>query len=358
MSRERGNERLFRAKWVLLLLAFAALPIAAQRRRAVSHPPYIPGTSCSTATVNHDLTGIQFFPPDNPWNTPVDAAAVDPASSAIMASMCPAGCAWLLAETAMPFNVVCGIAASTHFLFNYESDPGPYPMTSLIGPQDPGPGQALRQENGPCGSSGCNDGSDHHVLVMNRSDLKLYELYQPYQDATGQWHGAAGAVFDTTSNPARADGSPSADAAGLPILPGVLRCDEVRSGEIRHALRFTVSQTKRSFVHPATHCTYTAGAVPMGARFRLKASFDTTPFNPAAQTILRALKKYGMIVADNGTPFGITAEVADSCWVDLGLSEYHWGSGFYLFNLTNGQAVSGSDFEIITLGSEHTTGCE
>jgi hypothetical protein len=357
MSPKREIESLFRAIWLLALLTFATLPASAARHRAVHPAPYMPG-ACRTATVNDDLAGIQFFPLDNPWNTPIEGASVDPASNAMMASMCPTGCAGLLVETAMPINVICGITASTRFAFRYQSDPGPYPVTSLIGPREPWAGQALRQETGTCGSSECNDDKDHHVLIMNRSDMKLYELYQPYQDASGQWHGAAGAIFDITSNVARPDGSPSADGAGLPILPGLLRCDEVRSGEIRHALRVTLSQTKRSFVRPATHCTYTGGAVPMGARFRLKASFDRGPFTPAAQTILRALKKYGMIVADNGTPFGITAETADSCWVDLGLTEYHWSTSFYLFNLASGQTISGNNFEIVTMGTEHNTGCE
>jgi hypothetical protein len=308
----------------------------------------------STATVDHSVAGVQLFPSTNPWNTPIDTAPVDPASSAIIGSSTAA----VLVETAIPVNATCAITPAASFTFNYAvgSDPGPYPITTLVDPMTSSVALGLFQESGPCGSAGCADGKDHHVVLYDRSNSKLYEIYQSYRDASGLWRGASGAVFDTTSNTPRPDGSLSADAAGLPILPGLVRCDEVKAGEIRHALRFTLSQTKAAFVHPATHFTHTAGTAPMGARFRLKASFDISPFSPNAQVILRALKKYGMFVADNGTPYGISGEESQSCWVDLGLSQYQWGSGYYFISsTTGGPGVHGTDFEVIQLGPQLTT---
>jgi hypothetical protein len=177
----------------------------------------------------------------------------------------------------------------------------------------------------------------------------LYELYQPYQDAADDWKAAAGAVWDLTSNDLRPNGMTSSDAAGLPILPGLVRCDEVAAGEIDHALRFTLRSTADSYVHPATHNTSTDGTAPMGARFRLRSDFDISTFSEGFQVILRALQQYGMFVADNGTDFGITAEPSESCWVDLLGYEWTWGSGIYPTD-DDGARLNASDFEVVELG--------
>lgn len=315
------------------------------------------GSKCASPTVSRDLEGVELVPPDSPWRTPIDDEPVDPKSDEMLVkSACsPDRCAALIAETAVPVNTVCGVEPSVRFEFKYaaESDVGPYPITSLVARPDPAQPLALLQEQGPCPPTGCADGKDHHVLIYNHDDKKLYELYQPYLDAQGRWHAASGAIFDTTSNARRPDGWGSADAAGLPMMPGVLRCDEVANGEVKHALRFTLRQTKPTFVHPATHRTRTRGGAPMGARFRLKAAFDVTPYTKPQRTILNALKKYGMFLADNGTNFGISAEPSEKCWVEMGLTEYPWGSGFFFVSPRTGGKVRGSDFEVVKLGREY-----
>jgi hypothetical protein len=303
-------------------------------------------------TVDSNLSGVQLFPADNPWNTAIDGEPVDPMSAAIINN----SGAQVIVETAMPINVTCGITPMATFKFKYASisDPGPYPITTLIDPMTTTMPLALGQESGPCGAN-CDDGKDHHVLIYSKTDQKLFEIYQAYQSG-GQWNGSSGAIFDVTSNALRADGKGSSDAAGLPVIPGLVRCDEVASGAINHALRFTLGQTKPSFVHPATHFTHTSGSAPMGARFRLKASFDITPFSANAQVILKALKKYGMFVADNGTNYGITGERSKDCWVNLKLSEFPWGSGFFFISSKTGNAaLTGGDFEVIQMGPQLTT---
>jgi hypothetical protein len=164
-----------------------------------------------------------------------------------------------------------------------QSDPGPYPVP-LTAPVEAG--------------------SDRHVLVASRN-CHLYELYGAHRSGKG-WAAASGAVFNLRSSRLRPDGWTSADAAGLPILPGLVRPDEIRAGRIDHALRFTAPTTQRGFIHPATHqagSTSSANVPPMGARFRLKASFSLRGYHGASLIILRALKTYGMILADNGSPW-------------------------------------------------------
>jgi hypothetical protein len=305
-------------------------------------------------SVDSDLSGVQLFPADNWWNTPIDTANVDPMSDSIIATYAGAE---VIVETAMPINVTCGVTPSTALTFTYDtiSDPGPYPITTILAPMMAPMGTSMAQESGPCDpTTGCSDGKDHHLLVYDKSARELFEIYNAYQDGSGAWHGASGAIFDTTSNTLRGEGYGSSDAAGLPVIPGLVRCDEVAAGAINHALRFTLPSTKPSYVHPATHFTHTTGNTPMGAHFRLKSSFDESGFSAPAQTILTALKKYGMFVADNGTDFGITGETSASCWVDLGLSQYSWGSGFYFFDSVGNIALHGSDFEVTTLGTELT----
>ena len=179
-------------------------------------------------------------------------------------------------------------------------------------------------------------GSDAHVLVAS-SNCHLYELYGASRTSAG-WSAASGAVFDLRSNALRPDGWTSADAAGLPILPGLVRLDEVRDGHIDHALRFTIARTQRGYIHPATHqagSTGDANVPPMGARFRLKASFDTSKFHGAAKVVLDALKKYGMIVADNGSNWYLSG-ATDSGWDDSDLNQL--------------KTVPGSAFEAVYAG--------
>jgi hypothetical protein len=159
-------------------------------------------------------------------------------------------------------------------------------------------------------------GSDRHLLVVDRSRCRLYELYALRREG-GRWAAGSGAVWQLTSDRLRPDGWTSADAAGLPILPGLARADEVAAGAIRHALRFTAPRTARAHVYPARHDAGAGGAglPPMGLRVRLKASVDLSRFGPQARAVLRALKTYGMILADNGSPWYVTG-APSAAWDD------------------------------------------
>jgi hypothetical protein len=203
-----------------------------------------------------------FFPPDNPWNTPIDTAAVDPNSAAIISNIGLTtsfhpdfGANYNGGPFGIPYVVVSGTQARVNVSFDYadESDPGPYP----IPPNPP-----------------IEPGSDAHVLVVDRDNWKLYELFAAQRLADGTWHAGSGAIFDLSSNALRPAGWTSADAAGLPILPGLVRFDEVSAGNITHALRFTVSRSRRAYVYPARHWASSDTSSlrpPMGMRVRLKA---------------------------------------------------------------------------------------
>jgi hypothetical protein len=199
--------------------------------------------------------------------------------------------------------------------YGNESDKGPYPvpLTAKV-----------------------EAGGDRHVLVAS-ANCHLYELYGAYRSGSG-WAARSGAVFDLRSNRLRPEGWTSADAAGLPILPGLVRPDEIRAGHIDHALRFTVSRTQRGWIHPATHqagATTSALVPPMGARFRLKASFSTSGYHGAALVILKCLKKYGMFVADNGSNWFISG-ARSSMWNDADLDQL--------------KRVPGSAFQVVDSG--------
>jgi hypothetical protein len=200
--------------------------------------------------------------------------------------------------------------------YGNESDPGPYPVPP----------------NAPVEAGG-----DRHVLVAS-GDCHLYELYNASPDGSGGWRASSGAVFDLRSNRLRPDGWTSADAAGLPILPGLVRWDEIQAGHIDHALRFTVSRTQRGFIHPATHqagASDDANLPPMGARFRLKASYDISRFTGASRVVLEALRRYGMLLADNG-----------SNWFISGATDTHWNDD----DLNQLKSVPGSAFEAVESG--------
>jgi hypothetical protein len=203
----------------------------------------------------------------------------------------------------IPYTVVPAAQAQVPITFNAygdESNPGPYPIPL----------------NAPVES-----GSDAHVLVAS-ANCHLYELFGAARTASG-WSAASGAVFNLESNALRPDGWTSADAAGLPILPGLVRLDEVMSGHINHALRFTVSESQDGFIHPATHSagsTTNPNVPPMGARFRLKASFDLSGYHGESLVILEALKTYGMFVADNGSSWYLSG-ATDTAWNDDDLNQ-------------------------------------
>ena len=249
-----------------------------------------------------------MLPPGNEWNRKVNADPVDPRSDQYMAAM-NAGSRSVHpdfggnGEYGIPFVVVPGSQPRVPVEFDYadESDPGPYPI-----PAD----------------APIESGSDHHILVLDRDSCLLYETWDTRRSGAG-WLAGSGAVFDLRSGASRPAGWTSADAAGLPILPGLIRHDEVKAGRIEHALRFTVQRTQRAYVAPATHFASTstdAALPPMGLRVRLKAGFDTSGFGPTAKVVLTALKEYGMFLADNGGDWFITGE-ANPGWSDDEIGE-------------------------------------
>jgi hypothetical protein len=257
------------------------------------------------------LEGRRPFPDDNPWNTDVSTASVDPASQTLIAACGQRnlhpdfGTVWQGAPIGIPYLVVDGDQARVPVTFYYgdESDPGPYPI-----PAD-APVEGGADANG-----------DRHVLVIDRDAWKLYELFDAHPvDGGAAWSAGSGAIFDLSSNELRPAGWTSADAAGLPIFPGLVRYDEaVEQGEIRHALRFTCPRTRRAYVPPARHWASNAtdpSLPPMGMRVRLKADFDTSAFPEEVQAILDAMKRYGMLLADNGSGWYVSG-APDARWDD------------------------------------------
>lgn len=272
----------------------------------VTAPPPPPGGVRPDIGLNASFRGLRLFPAGDLWNQPVDTAQVDPNSGAILAAIGLGknlhpdfGADWNGGPFGIPYIVVPDATARTAVTFDYasESDVGPYPIPA----------------NPPIEPSG-----DKHLLVVTQQEFKLYELFL-LNGGPGAWTAGSGAIFDLTTGTERPAGWTSADAAGLPILPGLVRYDEVYElGEIRHALRFTVSRTRRAYVPPARHWASASSdplRAPMGMRVRLKASYDISGFSPPVQVILRALKTYGMIVADNGSDFFLSG-TADARWND------------------------------------------
>lgn len=290
-----------------------------------SQPDLGPGAS---------LHGRRVFPADNPWNQDISGSPVDPNSNRLIASIGldvglhpDFGTEWQGAPNGIPYVVVSGVQQKVPITFtDYgdESDPGPYPVP----PDAP-------VEGGPAGTG------DRHVIVIDRDNWKLYELFSAYPVNGGaSWRAASGAVFDLNSNALRPAGWTSADAAGLPVFPGLVRYDEVyEQREITHALRFTARTTRRAYVYPARHFASSRtdpNLPPMGMRVRLKASFDISGYSPAMQVILRALKRYGMILADNG-----------GNWFVSGSPDPRWNDD----ELHTLKTIKGSDFEVVQMGT-------
>ncbi|MCI0544539.1 MAG: hypothetical protein L0Z49_08880 [Actinobacteria bacterium] len=283
-----------------------------------------PGSSCPV------------LPADNIWNTPVDDLPVHPLSGQYV-SRIGSGASmhadfgsgvWPLGSDSpigIPYVTVGASQPDVAIQFTSwpgESDPGPYPV-----PAD------APVEGGPSASG------DRHVIVVDTADCVLYELFYAFPNGDGTWRAANGARHDLDSNALRPAGWTSADAAGLPIYPGLVRYEEVASGVIRHAIRFTAPQTKSAYVWPARH---EASSItdpsypPMGQRFRLKASFDISGFSWQTQVILQAMKIYGIILADNGSPWYISG-APDPRWDNDVLHELH--------------QVEGSDFEAVDVST-------
>lgn len=277
------------------------------------------------------IAGCNILPDDNIWNTPIDTAPLHPNSANYIntiganktlhpdfgsgvwppGSDSPIGIPYLVVDSSQP-------KVAVNFDYADESDPGPYPI-----PPD-----------APIEGGSSLDG-DRHVLVLEKDNCILYELFNAHRQPDNSWTAGSGAIFDLTSHDLRPDGWTSADAAGLPILPGLVRFDEVAAGEINHSIRFTVPQTQRAYVWPARHFASSqtdTNYPPMGLRLRLKANYDISGFSPEIQVILQAMKTYGLILADNG-----------SAWYISGTPDERWNNDI----LREMKSIHGSNFEAV-----------
>ena len=296
-------------------------------------------SSCSQMSTGQgaNLNGFLPFPSDNLWNKDISAAAVDPNSAAIVSfvgstvGLHPDFGSGLYngSSIGMPYTVVNGtqpLIPISYQAYGSESDPGPMPIpltTPIEGYPNPGSG-------------------DRHVLVLDSVNCFLYELYGSYPQSAS-WNASSGAIWDLLSDEQRPYTWTSADAAGLPIFPGLVRYDEVASGSIKHAIRFTLQNTSAGFTPPASHwaaTTTNSAAPPMGTRFRLKSSFNVSGFSATNQVILNAMKKYGLILADNGASMFIA-----------GAPDDRWDNS----DLHNLNQVHASDFEVLQISPLYTS---
>jgi hypothetical protein len=290
------------------------------------------GRSSANALRLPSAPACTIFPASNAWNQRIDSLPVAADSAQLIGSM---GLTTGLhpdfgsglydgSPIGIPFDVVSKSTPRSRVTFDYadESDKGPYPIPKTV-----------RIEGGRT-----SDG-DRHALLVDRSACKLYELYALYPKTGGGWKAGSGAIWNLRTNAVRPAGWTSADAAGLPIFPGLARYDEVARGTIDHALRFTAARTRRAYVYPARHYASSSddpSLPPMGARVRLKASVDISGYPRQARIVLQALKTYGMILADNG-----------SNWYISGAPDPHW-SNDALHSLGG---IKGSDFEVVDTSS-------
>jgi hypothetical protein len=292
----------------------------------------------TTARVSPRVGGCAIFPTTNTWNTPVNTFGVRSGSSTYVSRISSTGGRSFLhadfgggGAYGIPFKVVPANqprVAINYTAYGDESDPGPFPIPS----------------NTPI-EGGSSSTGDRHVIVVQQAvapnPCHLFELYRAFW-STNHWNADSGATWNLGSNAYRPIYWTSADAAGLPILPGLVRYDEVAAGHIDHALRFTVARTQKGFVLPARHYASSstdATLPPMGLRLRLKANFDLTRYHGHSLVILKALKTYGMIVADNGSSWFITG-AADSRWNDTDLNQL--------------KTVPGAAFEVANVGGPIT----
>ncbi len=286
--------------------------------------------------------GCQVFPANHYWNTPIDQLPVDTTNSTNWVNSI--GAATRLhadwgnkLDDGSGFNEIIGYGipfvagpspqlATVTFDVDDESDPNPYRIPS----------------NAPV-EGGAGSGGDMHVVSIDTTTCKLYELYSATQTSATTWNAFSGAIFDLNSNALRPDGYTSADASGMALFPGLVRWEEVAAGEIAHAIRFTANHiwastaTGHKYIWPATHwsgSTNNSLYPPMGARFRLKASFNISGFDSRTQVILRAFKKYGLVLVDGG-----------SNWYFQGMSNVNWPD--IVITQLNSNLIHGSDFEVV-----------
>ncbi len=284
--------------------------------------------------------GCSIFPADNAWNTRIDDTTKFPVSSMwstymgtmnVTKHLHPDWGDWSTDHYGIPWEAVGAgqaLVPMTFTAYADESDPGPYPF-----PPD------AKVEGG------ANSGGDQHVLVVDTGTCVLYEGGNCSYMGPG-WSCSGGAKFNLMTGALRPDGWTSADAAGLPIMPGLVKVSEVMAGAVNHAMRFTVNSTQQAYIHPASHAAGKADATlpPMGLRLRLKASFDTSTFSGPSKVILVGMQQYGIILADNGSDWYISGD-SDDAWTPL-MDKI----------LTDLETVHGSDFEAVDSGPISTAG--
>lgn len=295
-------------------------------------------TSCNQISVGRgaSLNGFVPFPADNAWNQDISGAAVDPSSDGIInfiggsTTLHPDFGAGLYGGSTI--GIPYAIVGSSPFVkihytaYGDESDPGPMPIPKnapIEGYPNPGDG-------------------DRHVLLLDRKNCWLYEMFSSFPQANGSWNAASGTVWDLLNDEQRPYTWTSTDAAGLSVFAGLARYDEVASGNIQHALRFTLQDSREAFVPPASHWAANSSnalAAPMGMRIRLKANFDISGFPPQSQVILAAMKKYGMIMADNGSSMFIS-----------GAPDNRWDND----DLNSLKGVPASAFEVVLMDPIYT----
>lgn len=324
----------------MVMLVGVATAVALTTYRATANPAgsdplYLPLIT-KPGTPPPQIAGCDIFPGDHIWNTPIDDLPVHPNSANYIntiganqglhadfgsgvwppGSNSPIGIPYIDVPGSQPLVPV------TFIWWPDESDDGPYPIPT----------------NAPIEGGPDGDG-DRHVIVLDRGSCMLYEMYSAFPQSNGSWEAGNGAVYDLNSYNLRPDGWTSADAAGLPILPGLVRYDEVASGEIRHAIRFTAPDTQASHLWPARHDASSltgANYPPMGLRLRLRADFDISTYPPEIQVILQAFKTYGLILADNG-----------SAWYISGVPDARWDNDM----LHEMDDITGADFEVVDVSS-------
>lgn len=284
-------------------------------------------SSANCSAVKGDAENIAIFPADNPWNLDISTAAIDPYNSQIIAALSANSIKadfgsglWDNAPIGIPYVVVCGSQAKLPVTFtDYgdESDAGPYAI----------PLNAPIEGNGQ---------GDSHVISVDKDNGMLYELFNAHVN-NGHWEASSGAIFNLNTNDLRPDTWTSADAAGLPIFPGLVRYEEIVKGVIDHPIRFTLqsSNVKPAYIYPARHKVNSSGgqySLPFGARIRLKSNFDISGFSATNQIILKAMKKYGLILADIGSNLYVS-----------GAPDERWNND----DLHALGQVHGSDFEVV-----------
>jgi len=283
-------------------------------------------------SISQNINNCKVFPQNNIWNTQLDTMPIHKKSqdyintigvNLSLRSDFGSGL-WNDTPIGIPYVLVSGSEKKQIVTFEYadESDKTGYPIP-----------------NNPPIEGGENSTGDRHILMIDTSNCKLYELFNAYQNSDKSWRAGSGSIFDLNSNILRTDTWTSADAAGLPIFPGLVRYEEVASGEINHLIRFTVPKTQRAYLWPARHFASSIKDVnypPMGIIMRLKSTFDISKLSPQAKVVAKALQKYGMILADNG-----------SAWFMSGVPNENWDND----DLYTLRQIHGNDFEAIDISS-------